>query len=457
MGGVEDRRYAYDPLDRLLGERVLDETGGVQRAAAWQYDMAGNRTNQVADGEESVYGYTEANRLTGWTGGAAAFDAAGNMTNAAYQDGGILRMKWNGRYELVAVAGADGAGLERYGYDAYGRRAWVAQDAVTNWYVYDGPHVVAEVDAAGALKKSYTYGPGIDNVLSMTVYDGATNTYYYLKDHLGSVLAMADGSGAVVESYRYDAWGRVLGVYNGSGMLLAESALGNRYLWQGREYSWKTGLYYFRARWYDPITGRWLSNDPIGISGGLNQYVFCGNNPVNFVDPFGLFQTGMFVRGLAGAVVSGAGAVVGAAAATTGVGTLPGGALALYSSYNFGANVGNIINSFRDVQAAPTGPIAGATVLATDSRTARNIAEAVDLAIPFALSVGTSPVAWSRLPSVPVGPAGTLAGTLQRVPGDPALIYPWIRGFQLGDAGLTAYDAWSGSWGGAANNNNPCK
>lgn len=43
-------------------------------------------------------------------------------------------------------------------------------------------------------------------------------------------------------------------------------------------------------RWYDPITGRWLSNDPIGISGGLNQYVFAGNNPVNFRDPFGLCE-----------------------------------------------------------------------------------------------------------------------------------------------------------------------
>lgn len=48
----------------------------------------------------------------------------------------------------------------------------------------------------------------------------------------------------------------------------------------------------FWARWYDPITGRWLSNDPIGISGGLNQYVFCANNPVNFRDPFGLCEDG---------------------------------------------------------------------------------------------------------------------------------------------------------------------
>ena len=57
---------------------------------------------------------------------------------------------------------------------------------------------------------------------------------------------------------------------------------------QGREYSWTTGFYYFRARWYDPVTGRWLSPDPIGISGGLNQYVFVDNNPVNERDPSGL-------------------------------------------------------------------------------------------------------------------------------------------------------------------------
>jgi len=61
----------------------------------------------------------------------------------------------------------------------------------------------------------------------------------------------------------------------------------NRYLFQGREYSFATGLYNFRARWYEPELGRWLSNDPIGISGGLNLYEFCGNNPVNYVDPWG--------------------------------------------------------------------------------------------------------------------------------------------------------------------------
>ena len=79
-------------------------------------------------------------------------------------------------------------------------------------------------------------------------------------------------------------------VYDQSGTRINQSAIGNRYLFQCREYSYSTGLYNFRAHYYDPETGCWLSKDPIGISGGLNQYVFCGDNPVNFVDPLGLWN-----------------------------------------------------------------------------------------------------------------------------------------------------------------------
>jgi RHS repeat-associated protein len=88
----------------------------------------------------------------------------------------------------------------------------------------------------------------------------------------------------------------VLGVYDSNGAPLSESAIGNRFLWQGREYSWNTGLYYFRARWYDPVVGRWLSNHPIGISGGLNQYVFVDNCPTSFKDPSGEGKVGIAVR-----------------------------------------------------------------------------------------------------------------------------------------------------------------
>ena len=117
------------------------------------------------------------------------------------------------------------------------------------------------------------------------------NTYYAIKDHQNTVIALVDETGSVVESYEYDAWGRTK-VFDAFGTELTASPYGNRYCFQGREIDWDTGLIYFRARWYNPETGRWLSKDPIGIAGGLNLYVFCGNNPVNFIDPLGLFQFG---------------------------------------------------------------------------------------------------------------------------------------------------------------------
>jgi len=193
----------------------------------------------------------------------------------------------------MTAASTNGVVAEQYVYDVAGRRVMTVSGGVTNWHVYAGPHVVADLDASGAMVRSYVWGPGIDNLLAIQTYTNSggstfvSSVFCAIKDHLGSVLAMTDSSGNIVESYRYDAWGRTT-VYNSNNQQLSNSAIGNRYCWQGREYSWVTGLYNFRARWYDPVTGRWLSNDPIGISGGLNQYVAFANNPVNFIDPFGL-------------------------------------------------------------------------------------------------------------------------------------------------------------------------
>jgi len=75
-------------------------------------------------------------------------------------------------------------------------------------------------------------------------------------------------------------------VYDENGTEIDQSAIGNRYLSQCCEYSSSTSLYNFRARYYNPEAARWLSKDAVGISGGLNQYVAFGNNPVNFIDPF---------------------------------------------------------------------------------------------------------------------------------------------------------------------------
>jgi len=106
------------------------------------------------------------------------------------------------------------------------------------------------------------------------------NKYYYSKDGLGSVVNLTDSQGTITESYTYDEYGNLTS---------APSQVGNRYLYTGREYDPETGLYYYRARYYDPSIGKFLQTDPVGYSGGINLYTYVGNNPVNFVDPWGLY------------------------------------------------------------------------------------------------------------------------------------------------------------------------
>jgi RHS repeat-associated protein len=301
--------YSYDSLDRLI---AVTSASLATSVVTYAYDLAGNRTQMVDNAATSAYAFGSGDRLVSWGTNAentVQYDVAGNVTNMGFGAGRTVSLTWNARYQLTSAA-TNGATVERYGYDALGRRAWTADGSVTNWHVYDGHHVVADVDATGGVLRAYSYGPGIDNILAMTVHanDGGTSSvssvFYYVKDHLGTVHALVDAGGSVVERYEYDAWGRVLGVFDGAGNALVATALGNRYLWQGREYSWATRLYFFRARWYDPITGRWLSNDPIGISGGLNQYVFCANNPVNRRDAFGLVDDWAGALGFDGPIVS---------------------------------------------------------------------------------------------------------------------------------------------------------
>jgi len=341
--------YSYDALDRLTGEEQLNAAGKPVASTAYAYDLSGNRLSCTRDTTVTTYSYpggSEGNRLAGWstgerqfpnapptlfvfgssplppapptapvppppaepppgTSGSCAYNVAGCVTGIV-NAGVALALDWDDQYRLRDVS-SGGQTVESYTYDALGRRVLIVTDGTTNLLVHSGPHVVAELDAAGTLLRSYTYGPGIDNILAMTVHTNAavTNTYHFVKDHLGTVHAVTDGAGTVVESYTYDAWGNVT-AFNAAAHPIPTTRIGNRYLFQGREYSWKTGLYYFRARYYNPTTGRWLSKDPIGIAGGLNQYVAFLNNGVLFRDPNGeVGVAGLVIGGVVGGIIGG--------------------------------------------------------------------------------------------------------------------------------------------------------
>ncbi|MBI1911044.1 MAG: RHS repeat-associated core domain-containing protein [Deltaproteobacteria bacterium] len=127
---------------------------------------------------------------------------------------------------------------------------------------------------------SYVHGPGIDEPLSLS-RDG--QTYYYHADGLGSITSITDANQAAVNRYAYDSFGA----------LKKSETIRNAYTYTGREYDIETGLYFYRARYYDPEAGRFVSKDPIGFAGGdVNVYGYVGNNPANWMDPLGLSPIG---------------------------------------------------------------------------------------------------------------------------------------------------------------------
>ena len=161
-------------------------------------------------------------------------------------------------------------------YDPFGRRIQKTTTAGTTNSVYDGANVVDEYSASGALVAKYAQGQGIDEPLGMWRNNSIT---YYHADGLGSITSLTDTTGTAQGYYSYDSFGKPVG---------SPSNVTNPYRYTGREWDSETNLYYYRARYYDPLMGRFVSEDPVRFHGGDNFYVYVENGPVDRVDPLGL-------------------------------------------------------------------------------------------------------------------------------------------------------------------------
>ena len=269
--------FGYDDASELTG---ITYTSGSTTLGdlAYGYDVAGRRTalwgsfarTGLPAATTQAASYNANNQLTAWNGTSLTYDPNGNLTAFGSQT-----FNWNDRNQLASTSG----GAASFAYDGVGRRLRKTVDGTTTKYLYDGANVVQEQDSSNVATANLLTGLGIDQTFSRSVVGGASSSL--LTDALGSTIALADANGTVKTSYTYEPFGAV----TSSGATNT-----NSYQFTGRENDGSAGLYFYRARFYNPMFGRFISEDPLGFPGGPdpNLYRYVGSSPVLFTDPLGL-------------------------------------------------------------------------------------------------------------------------------------------------------------------------
>jgi RHS repeat-associated protein len=214
------------------------------------------------------------------------YDENGNLTSKTSKaNGEVTTYTYDGENQLIRVE-RPGV-IAEYRYDALGRRIEKVVNGVSTRYLYHNEDIVVELDATGTVQGMYLHGPGIDEPLGIfRGREGVAFTYH--ADGLGSITHVTTSTGTLARSYTYDSFGR---------LVTQTGTLTNPYTYTGRELDPESGLYYYRTRYYDPASGRFLHEDPIGFLGGVDHYSYVLNNPVNLIDPEGLLFWGRLNAG----------------------------------------------------------------------------------------------------------------------------------------------------------------
>ena len=287
VSGDQTVTYEYDDL----GQLVWEKNAAAGKAWNYTYDNGGNilsRTEYTCSGNGTVsgggtttsYTYGDAewgDLLTAYNGEEITYDGIGNPLS--YRG---WTMSWQGGRQLASMT--KGSDTLSFAYNESGLRTSKTVNGVTHSYVWQSSKLAADITDAYAL---YFHYDSSGEVIGFTRTANGTDTeYFYVKNLQGDILKVISATGTEAAAYSYDAWGKLL---TSAGDLADVNPL--RY--RGYFYDTETGLYYLKSRYYDPEVSRFINPDAFVSSGtsvaSYNMMVYCDNNPINRIDPAGMF------------------------------------------------------------------------------------------------------------------------------------------------------------------------
>jgi RHS repeat-associated protein len=261
--------YTYDPIYQLT-----QVTQGSSTTESYTYDLVGNRLSSLG---MSPYNYNSSNQLTSTPAATYTYDKNGNVKTKVDATGTIT---YNWDYytnKLTSVVLPNGGGTVSFKYDPFGRRIQKSGPGGTTNYLYDGMNLLEEVDQSGNVLARYTQGSSVDEELSEL---RASTTSYYEADGLNSITSLSSAAGVLANTYTYDSFGN---------RTASTGTLTNPFQYTGREFDQETGINYYRMRYYDSSSGRFISEDPAAFDlRWPNLYLYVNNSPTGLVDPSGL-------------------------------------------------------------------------------------------------------------------------------------------------------------------------
>ena len=269
--------WSYDGIYRLTNETISLAPSGKNGSVGYGLDPVGNRTSDTSS-------------LSGISSGSFSFNSDDQLASESYdQNGNVLAtggksFTYDSENHLTSMT-ASGTAASIV-YDAFGNRVSKTVSGVTTSYLVEDdvnptgyPQVFDEL-TNGAVTRTYSYG--LQRIDEDQVISSTWTPSFYGYDGSGTVRQLTNLAGTVTDTYEYDAFGNEV---NHTG------TTPNNYLYRGEQYDPDLGLYYLRARYYNPLTGRFMSRDPEDGNQAdprsLHKYLYAGGDPVNLVDPRG--------------------------------------------------------------------------------------------------------------------------------------------------------------------------